>query len=113
MPRDSAALLDIARAARLVMEFVGGASKDTFLNDAKTQSAVLHQLLILGEAVKRLSGEFRARHPAIPWTLIAGMRDALIHEYDEVDLDEVWRTVKRDVPDLLHHVKTLLPTDEG
>lgn len=113
MPRDSATLLDIARAARLVVEFTGGMDQDTFLKDAKTQSAVLHQLMILGEAVKRLSGEFRAGHPAVPWALIAGMRDRLIHEYNEVDLNEVWRTAQRDVPDLLRHVDTLLPADEG
>lgn len=113
MPRDSAALLDIARAARLVIEFTEGTDQDTFLKDAKTQSAVLHQLLILGEAVKRLSGEFRAGHPAIPWALIAGMRDTLIHEYNEVDLNEVWRTAQRDVPDLLRHVESLPPAEEG
>jgi len=113
MPRDSAALLDIAKAARLVIEFTRSMDQDAFLKEAKTQSAVLHQLLILGEAVKRLSGEFRAGHPAVPWALIAGMRDTLIHEYNEVDLSEVWRTAQRDVPDLLRHVETLLPADEG
>jgi uncharacterized protein with HEPN domain len=113
MPRDSVALLDIARTARLVIEFTEGMDQDAFLKDAKTQSAVLHQLLILGEAVKRLSGEFRTGHPAIPWALIAGMRDTLIHEYNEVDLNEVWRTAQRDVPDLLRYVETLLPADEG
>lgn len=112
MPRDSAAVLDIARAARLVVEFTNGMDHDAFLKDAKTQSAVLHQLLILGEAVKRLSSEFRAGHPAIPWELIAGMRDRLIHEYNAVDLSEVWSTAQRDVPDLLRHVETLLPADE-
>jgi uncharacterized protein with HEPN domain len=113
MPRDSAALLDIVKAARLVIEFTGGMDQDTFLQDAKTQSAVLHQLLILGEAVKRLSGEFRASHPAIPWALIAGMRDTLIHEYNAVDLYEVWRTAQRDVPELLRYVEALIPVDEG
>jgi uncharacterized protein with HEPN domain len=56
---------------------------------SKTQSAVLHQLLVIGEAVKRLSQDFRRDHPEIPFALIAGMRDKLIHEYDDVDLEEV------------------------
>ncbi len=111
MPRDSEALLDIVRAARLVVEFVGGMNEDAFLKDAKTQSAVLHQLLILGEAVKRLSSEFRASHSDMPWALIAGMRDRVIHEYNAVDLNEVWRTVQRDVPDLLRYVESILPED--
>jgi uncharacterized protein with HEPN domain len=84
-------------------------TKSQFLNDIKTQSAVLHQLLILGEAVKRLSDDFRQRHATIPWRLIAGMRDKLIHGYDSVDLDEVWKTTSQDMPNLLSQIEPLLP----
>ena len=45
----------------------------------------------------------------IPWELIAGMRDKLIHEYDDVDMDEVWKTAEKDVPDFLHLLEPLLP----
>ena len=75
MRRDEATLLDIATAARLDLEFIEGMDRADFLDDIKTQSSVLHQLMVLGEAVKRLSDDFRARHPEIPWTLMAGMRD--------------------------------------
>jgi uncharacterized protein with HEPN domain len=78
----------------------------------KTQSAVLHQLLVLGEAVKRLSGDFRDAHPEVPWRLIAGMRDKLIHHYDSVDLDEVWRVAERDIPYLAEQIVPLLPSRE-
>jgi uncharacterized protein with HEPN domain len=108
MSRDEVTLLDIARSLRLIIEFTRAMEESDFLEDAKTQSAVLHQLLILGEAVKRLSTEFRARHPEIPWVLIAGMRDHLIHEYDSVDLEEVWSTAGRDVPRLLGSLEPLL-----
>lgn len=110
MSRDNATLLDIAKAARLVLEFKQGFDRSAFLNDAKTQSAILHQLLILGESVKRLSDEFRARHPQIPWRLIAGMRDKLIHDYDDVDLDEVWRVAEWDIPQLIQMIEPFLPT---
>ena len=109
MRRDEATLIDIATAARLVLEFKGGMDKAAFLDDTKTQSSVLHQLMVLGEAVKRLSDDFRARHPEIPWSLMAGMRDILIHGYDIVDLEEVWRTANRDVPDLLRWLEPRLP----
>lgn len=109
MHRDEAVLLDIARAARLVLEFKQGMDKAAFLQDIKTQSSVLHQLMVMGEAAKRLSEDFRTCHPEIPWGLIAGMRDKLIHGYDIVDLDEVWKTADRDVPDLLSSLESLLP----
>ena len=108
MPRDDAHLLDILKAARLAIEFKGPAEKAEFLEDAKTQSAVLHQLLIIGEAVKRMSPEFRAAHPEVPWRLIAGTRDKLIDFY-EVDLEEVWRMVTSDLPDLISRIEPLVP----
>lgn len=113
MSRDDATLLDIAKAARLVIEFTRGMDQAAFLIDLKTQSAVLHQLLTLGEAVKRLSQGFRVSHPEIPWALVAGMRDRLIHQYDAVDLDEVWRTAQRDIPELLRVIEPLLQREES
>ncbi|MEZ5354086.1 MAG: DUF86 domain-containing protein [Bryobacteraceae bacterium] len=102
-------MLDILRAARLTIEFKGPAAKAEFLEDAKTQSAVLHQLLIIGEAVKRLSPEFRATHSSVPWKLIAGTRDMLIHSYDAVDLAEVWNMVTYDLPELIRLIEPLAP----
>lgn len=53
--RDDAAILDLLKAANLVQEFIGSMKKEASLQDTKTQSAVLHQLLLFGETVKRLS----------------------------------------------------------
>ena len=108
MPRDPAILIDLDRAARLAIEFAQGIEREEFENDLKTISAVLHQLLVLGEAVKRLSVEFVAAHPQVPWSLIAGMRDVLIHGYDIVDLDEVWRTVAHDLPALRAYIAPMI-----
>ena len=65
MHRDEATLLDIAAAARLVLKFKEGMDKAAFLDDIKTQSSVLHQLMVMGEAVSRLSDGFRDRHSEI------------------------------------------------
>jgi uncharacterized protein with HEPN domain len=112
MSRDDATLLDILKAARLVVKFKGRFTKTAFLKDLKTQSAILHQLLVLGEAVKRLSDEFRVGHPDIPRTMIAGMRDKLIHEYDAVDPQEVWKTVTTDIPHLISALGPLVPREK-
>ncbi len=109
MEHDEGTLADIARAARFVLEFKAGMDKAAFFDDVKTQSAVLHQLMVIGEAVKRLSDDFRVQHPLVPWALIAGMRDQLIHGCDIVDLEEVWRTAEVDVPRLLAQIEPLLP----
>ena len=109
MLRDDATLLDIAQAARRIQDFVAGMDKAAFFADAKTQSALLHQLTVLGEAVKRLSRAFRDQNPVLHWSLIAGMRDQLIHGYDVVDLEEVWNTTTRDIPEVLTKIIPLLP----
>ncbi len=60
---------------------------EQFLKDSKTQSAVQHQILILGEAVKRLPQDIKDKYPNIPWKNIAGTRDVLIHCYEEADFE--------------------------
>lgn len=115
MYRDEATLLDIVGAAKRAEKFLANQSKDDFLRDEKSQSAVLYQLLVVGEAAKRLSDECKARHGEIPWKLMAGMRDHLIHAYDAVDWDEVWNTVVKDIPVLLSQIEPLIsqrPQDE-
>lgn len=109
MHPDEAALLDAGRAARLAIEFLGDAEVAALKADLKTQSAVLHQLMILGEAIKRISPEFRAAHPNVAWKQAAGMRDVLIHAYDEVDLAAVHETVRRDIPALVAHLDAIAP----
>jgi uncharacterized protein with HEPN domain len=109
--RDLASLLDISKAAQKMQNYKRGMDKATFLNDDKTQSATIFQLLIIGEAVKRLSSGLRSQYPEIPWSLIARMRDNLIHRYDNIDLDEVWKTANEDIPILLAALEPLLPKE--
>jgi uncharacterized protein with HEPN domain len=108
MEKDLKILLDIVHATRLIIRFTENMTFEEFVDDERTQSAALYQILVIGEAVKRLSSEFRAQHPHIPWKLIAGMRDRLIHGYDVIDWVEVWNTVRRDIPDLLREIEALL-----
>ena len=76
--------------------------------DRKTQSAVLRQLEIVGEAVKNLSATLTATETVVPWRLIAGTRDRLIHAYFNVSLDAVWSMIEQDLPALRENVRRIL-----
>lgn len=77
-------------------------------HNIEKQDAILRRITIIGEATKRLSKEFRTQHPSIPWKAIAGMRDVITHDYDEVDLDEIWTVINEDLPKLFNYIKTLV-----
>jgi uncharacterized protein with HEPN domain len=109
MQRDDALLLDIFNAANTARRFSANLTRGEFVENHLVQSGVLHQIIIIGEAVKRLSAEFRKNHSKIPWKFIAGMRDRITHGYFDVDLDEVWNTVERDLPELIKYITPLLP----
>ncbi|GIW02836.1 MAG: hypothetical protein KatS3mg058_4239 [Roseiflexus sp.] len=76
MWRDDATLLDIAQAARRVIAFVEGVDEASFIANAEKHWAVVAQLLVIGEAVRRLSSEFTASHPEIEWSRIAACATA-------------------------------------
>ena len=80
-----------------------------FLKDELVQDAVLRNFEVIGEAAKRLDDTYRADHPQIPWRAIAGLRDVLIHQYEGVNLQQVWNIVEKDLPGLKNSIKGLLP----
>lgn len=82
--------------------------REEFLRDPKTQDAVLRSFEVMGEAAKRVSQEIRDQAPEIPWRRLAGFRDVLIHQYEGVDLEEVWKRVAEDLPPLTQSLKSLL-----
>ena len=109
MPRDSRVYLeDILEAIGAIREYTSGMSRESFGRDRKTVDAVLRNLEVIGETVKRLPTEVRSAEPEVEWPKIAGLRDVLIHAYFGVDLDIVWDVVQNKVPSLARKAKSLL-----
>ena len=101
-------LTDIVEAATKAVTFVQGMTFRQFEGDDRTLFAVVRALEIVGEAAKRIPDSVRTRHPAVPWTSMAGMRDKLIHDYTGVNKMVVWKTVTEDLPPLLIVLRELL-----
>ncbi len=112
MNRDLAYLLDISVTCSTIVELLEGMDESAFLVDKRTHLAVLYEIIVTGEIVKRLSPEFRQTHPEIPWKQIAGMSDRLVHDYNKVDLDLTWEVTQSSIPELLEFVRSLLPQED-
>lgn len=78
-------------------------SYKAFLEDEKTQDAIMYNLIIMGEAANRIPFEFQESHPEIPWSSIIGTRNVIVHGYDQVKLPIVWDII----------TKNLLPLKES
>ena len=94
------AIARIERYARL--------GKENFEQDELVQVWIVNNLQIIGEAARALSNNFREEHPEIPWSQIIGMRNILVHNYFEIDLDIVWSAWEQNLPDLKSKVEAIL-----
>ena len=91
-------LVDMGEAVENILEFTANMTYDIFCSDKKTVYAVTRCFEILGEAAKHVDEDVRLEFPSVPWRMIAGMRDKLIHEYFGIALEIVWNAVQEDVP---------------
>lgn len=103
-------LRHILEAIQRISRYVGDMSEAAFLEDEKTQDAVVRNFEIIGEAcrnIERFHADFAAKHPEVPWGFAYEMRNALAHGYFKVDLEIVWKTVHNDLPGLAERVGVL------
>jgi len=101
-------LKHILLAIEDIEKFVSNCSQEDFLRNDEKQAAVERRLEIIGEAVKNIPEEYKNKNSAIPWRIIASMRDNLIHEYFGIDAEIVWKTTQEDIPLLKNQIQKML-----
>lgn len=79
-----------------------------YLEDWIKQDAIIRNFEIIGEASKQIKEDLRLKYSGVPWKYASGMRNYLIHEYFNVDYDEVWKTLKEDLPMLKRQIQQIL-----
>jgi uncharacterized protein with HEPN domain len=99
---------DVLDAIKRIEGYLRGVDKDTFEDNLMMQDAVMHQIEIIGEASNRISDEFQEKHPELPWIQMRAIRNKIVHDYREVNLEVIWDTAKNDLPPLKKQIKRLL-----
>ena len=107
MRSDFDRLQDVLEAMDAIQRHVA-AGRAVFDLDELIRVWCLRHIEIIGEASSRVTEKMRSAHPEIPWREIVGMRNTLVHGYFDVDWDEVWNAVERDLPPLRRAVEAIL-----
>lgn len=102
-------MLDFAHTARRLAD---GRSREDLDSQEMLQLALTRAVEVIGEAAKRVSDARRDMHPQIPWREITGTRDRLIHGYDMVNLDILWRIVQDELPPLITELERILAAED-
>ena len=112
MPRDkgdAAFLLDMLEAATTVSEYIVGKSREDYRRDQMLRDAVERRVSIIGEAARGVSKAFRDAHSEIPWQPIMRTRNIIVHDYDDVNPEVLWRIATVHVPELIRLLTPLIP----
>ena len=106
--RDIVTLKKILVAINEATEILENVSKDDFLKNITQKLAMAMSIIRVGELVKNLTDEFRKQNSQVPWRDITGFRDIAAHKYDIVDMNEVYKTIKDDLPELKAQIEKIL-----
>ncbi len=103
-------LKDILNSIEDIAEFTKDYTMSTFIIDKKTINAVIRCLEIIGEASRKIPEEVKETNHAVPWKLMIGMRNKLIHDYSGIDVDMVWQVIKEDIPTIKPDIESIIKT---
>ena len=109
MKDDRLYLIHIQEAIERIEEYTRD-GEDYFLEDRKTQDAVLRNLHTLAESSQRISSSLKEQHPQVDWRILSAFRNVVVHDYLGISLSRVWDIVENDLPGLKEHITRILKT---
>lgn len=107
--RNAAYLFDMLEAAQKIQRYIAGKNFSDFIREELLRDAVERNIEIIGEAARRLTDSLKQEHPEIPWSKIIAQRNVLIHEYNDIDLEEIWEVASSHIPRLINLIKKIMP----
>ena len=112
MWRDDAYILDIVLNARAALDHAGTLTEKQFAENDTVSGATMYRLMLLGEAANKVSRECQDSHPDVPWHRMIGLRNRLIHDYRDTQLDLVWRIVREDLPAIIDALEPFVASSD-
>jgi len=109
---DRVRLRHMRDAARQALLFVEGERRESLDENVMLVFALVKAIEIVGEAASQISTALRETHSRIPWAVIIGMRNRLIHAYFDINLDILWETVTGNLPPLIAELEQLVPPEQ-
>ena len=110
--RDLGYLRDIRDAASRAINHITGLRAELLADNPSLQDGPVRCLILMGEAAKHLTPEIRAEFSDINWSGMVGLRNVLVHRYDEIDYLELWRIVNRDLEPVVEKLTAYLKSHE-
>lgn len=104
---------DIIYSVERIEEMAKNLSEEGFKHNMEKQDAIIRRLSVIGEDANNLPKDLKEKHAEIEWRKIVNMRNFLVHEYFEIDLELVWNTVKDDLPKLKAGITKMLKENGG
>ena len=104
---NQASLKDIIDSAALIQEYVKGLTFPEFEKDTMRFLAVSRLFEIVGEATKNLSPDFKLKYPNVSWKKMAGLRDVIIHDYQELTREMIYKIAAEDIPNPISELKKI------
>ncbi len=102
----------VLKEINFILEKVAPFSETIFENDPLIQRATVLSLIIIGEETGKVNKFIKAKYNDLPWEVMSGMRNKMVHNYDGIDTAIVWKTIKDDIPALKKEIENILFSED-